>query len=128
MDRLNSFQTYNFWKMTAMRILFFSFVSLPCFCAAQINRSANEVARESVGEYICQKLFKNLGYTAGQYGELHPKNDRETDVAWSITHQFEIMDSQYVSNKRIAVRTTYNFSFYLDKKLKVIKADGYHRE
>ena len=111
-----------------MPIMLFSFVTLPFFCAAQINRSANEVARESVGQYICQKLFKNQGYTAGQYGELQPKNDRVTEVAWSITHEFEITDSQYVSNKRIPVRKTYNFSFYLDKKLKVIKAEGYHRE
>jgi len=111
-----------------MRILLLSLFSLPCFAGAQINRSANEVARESIQEYICQKLFKNQAYAAGQYGDLQPQNDRETYVAWSITHQFEITDSQYVSNKRIPVRTTYNFSFYLDKKLKVIKAEGYHRE
>ena len=65
---------------------------------------------------------------AGEYGELQPQDDRESYVAWSITHQFEITDSQYVANKRIPVRTTHNFSFYLDKKLKVIKAEGYHRE
>ena len=111
-----------------MRILLFLLFSLPLFCIAQINRSANEVARESVGEYICQKLFKNQAYTAGQYGELQPKFDRETYVAWTITHQFEITDSQYVLNKRIPVRTAYNFSFWLDKKLKVIKAEGYHRK
>ena len=111
-----------------MRILLLTFSSLPFFCSAQINRSANEVARERIQEYICLKLFKDQAYTAGQYGELQPQNDRETDVAWSVTHQFEITDSRYVSNKRIPVRTTYNFSFYLDKKLKVIKADGFHRE
>ena len=111
-----------------MRILLCLLFSLPFFAGAQINRSANEVARESIQEYICQKLFKNQAYAAGQYGDLQPQNDRETYVAWSITHQFEITDSQYVSNKRIPVRTTYNFSFYLDKKLKVIKAEGYHRE
>ena len=111
-----------------MRILLLSLFSLPFFAGAQINRSANEVARESIQEYICQKLFKNQAYAAGQYGDLQPQNDRETYVAWSITHQFEITDSQYVSNKRVPVRTTHNFSFYFDKKLKVIKAEGYHRE
>jgi hypothetical protein len=111
-----------------MRILLFSFFSLPFFAGAQINRSANEVARESIQEYISEKLFKNQEYSAGHYGELQAQNNRDTHIAWSITHQFEITDSQYVSNKRVPVRTTYSFSFYLDKKLKVIKADGYHRE
>ena len=111
-----------------MRILLFSFLTLPFFAGAQINRSANEVARESIHEYISQKLFKNQEYTAVQYGELQVQFDRQSYIAWSITHQFEIMDSQYVSNKRMPVRTTYNFSFYLDKKLKVIRAEGYHRE
>jgi len=115
-------------KIIIMRILLLSLFSLPFIAGAQVNRSANEVARESIQEYICQKLFKNQAYAAGQYGDLQPQTDRETYVAWSITHQFEITDSQYVSNKRIPVRTTYNFSFYLDKKLKVIKAEGYHRE
>src|SRR5262245_54561254 len=111
-----------------MRLLLLSLFSLPLYCCAQINRSANEVARERVEEYICLKLFKDHAYTAGEYGELQPQNDRGTYVAWSITHHFEITDSQYVSNKRIPVTKSYNFSFYLDKKLKVIKADGYHRE
>ena len=115
-------------KIFVMRTLLFSLFSLPFFAGAQINRSANEVARESIQEYISQKLFRNQPYTAGAYGELQAQNDRETDVAWSITHQFEITDSQYVANKRMPVRTTHNFSFYLDKKLKVIKAEGYHRE
>ena len=115
-------------KIFVMRILLVSLLTLPFFASAQINRSANEVARESIQEYISQKLFKNQAYTAGQYGDLQSQLDRESHVAWSITHQFEIMDSQYVSNKRIPVRTAYNFSFYLDKKLKVIKAEGYHRE
>ena len=115
-------------KIFVMRILLVSLLTLPFFAGAQINRSANEVARESIQEYISQKLFKNQAYTAGQYGDLQSQLDRESHVAWSITHQFEIMDSQYVSDKRILVRTAYNFSFYLDKKLKVIKAEGYHRE
>ena len=111
-----------------MRIMLLSLFSLPLFCDAQINRSANEVARESVELYICQKLFKNHVYTAGHYGDLQAQNDREINVAWSIIHHFEITDSQYVSNKRIPVLKTYKFSFYLDKKLNVIKADGYHRQ
>src|SRR4026209_1023338 len=111
-----------------MRILLFSLLSLPFFAGAQINRSANEVARESIQAYISQKLFIHQAYMAGEYGELQPQDDRESYVAWSITHQFEITDSQYVANKRIPVRTTHNFSFYLDKKLKVIKAEGYHWE
>ena len=111
-----------------MRILLLILVSSPLFCIAQINRSANEVARERVQEYICQKLFKNQLYDAGNYGELTVENNRDNHIAWSLTHQFEMTDSQFVADKRIAVRKNYSFSFYLDKKLNVIKADGYHRE
>jgi len=111
-----------------MRILLLSLFSLPFFCGAQINRSANEVARERVQEYIGAKLFKDLEYKPGDYGELKSQNDRDNDIAWSLSHKFEITDTQFVSDKRIAVRKSYNFSFYLDKKLKVIKAERYYRE
>ena len=111
-----------------MRILLLSLISLPFFCGAQINRSANEVARERVQEYIGTKLFKDLGYKPGDYGELTSQKDRENYIAWSLNHQFEITDSQFVADKRIAVRKTYSFSFYLDKKLKVIKAESYYRQ
>jgi len=111
-----------------MRLLLLSLLSLPLLCNAQINRSANEVARERVQEYIGTKLFKDLAYKPGDYGKLKSQKDRENDIAWSLTHQFEITDSQFVADKRIAVRKTYNFSFYLDKELKVIKAEGYYRE
>ena|SRR5688572_11944814 len=111
-----------------MRILLLSFLCLPFFCGAQVNRSANEVARERVQEYIGAKLFKDLGYRPGDYGELKSQNDRENYIAWSLTHRFEITDSQFVADKRIAVRKSYNFSFYLDKKLNVIKAESYYRQ
>jgi hypothetical protein len=115
-------------KIIVMRILLLFLVSLPVFCGAQVNRSANEVARESVQAYIGTKLFRDMGYKPGDYGELKSQEDRENYIAWSLIHQFEITDSQFVADKRIAIRKTYNFSFYLDKKLKVIRAESYYRE
>jgi len=50
------------------------------------------------------------------------------DIAWSISHQFEIVDSQFVADKKVAVRKPYYFSFYLDKKLKVVAAESFYRQ
>ena len=111
-----------------MRILLFSLLCLPFLCNAQINRSANEVARERVKEYIATKLFKDQVYKPVSYGELIPQKQRDTGLAWLLTHQFEITDSQFVADKKIAVRKAHSFSFYLDKKMKVIAAESYRTE
>ena len=111
-----------------MRILLLIFISFPIFSGAQVNRSANELAREQVQEYIVTMIFKAKPYKPIYYGELTPQNQPHSEIVWSIHHKFEIVDSQFVSDKKVAVIKPYNFSFFLDKKLKVIGAESFLRE
>jgi len=111
-----------------MRILLLFLFSLPVISKAQINRSANELARENVREYIVTTIFKNLAYIPVSYSELKSNQQPKADIAWSMNHQFEIIDSQFVADKKIAVRKPYYFSFFLDKKLKVIAAESFYRQ
>ncbi len=118
---------YNF-QFNIMRLLFILVLGIPLFSSAQINRSANELAREKVQEYIVSKVFKDMLYKPVSYGELKPQKQDHSEIIWFISHQFEITDSQYVADKKIAVRKPYFFSFYLDKKLKVLAAQRYFQE
>jgi len=111
-----------------MRILLLILISFPLFPRAQVNRSANELAREKVQEYIVTLIFKAKPYKPIYYGELKPENRHSSEIAWSMQHKFEIVDSQFVSDKKVAVIKPYNFSFFLDKKLKVIGAESFLRE
>ena len=111
-----------------MRILLVLLLILPFFSKAQVNRSANELARENVQEYIVSKIFKDLPYKSVSYGELKPQKQAHSEIIWSVNHKFEILDSQFVADKKIAVRKPYYFSFYLDKNLQVIMAESLHKE
>ena len=111
-----------------MRILLLFLLGAPFLSMAQIDRSANELAREKVQEYIVTKLFKDLPYKPVSYGNLKSQKQPQAEIAWSINHRFEIVDSQFVADKKIAVTKPYYFSFYLDKKLKVVAAESYYRE
>jgi hypothetical protein len=114
-------------KIIVMRIMLLLLV-IPFFAKGQVNRSANELARENVREYIVTKLFKDLSYKPVSYTELKFQKQPHIDIAWSMNHQFEIVDSQFVADKKTAVRKAYYFSFYLDKKLKVVTAESYYRQ
>lgn len=73
-------------------------------------------------------IFKAKPYKPIYYGELKQENQHKSEIAWSIQHKFEIIDSQFVSDKKVAVIKPYNFSFFLDKKLRVIGAESFLRE
>ena len=115
-------------KIIVMRILLLILLGIPFFANGQINRSANELAREKVGEYIVTKLFKDLSYKPVSYTGLKSQKQPHVDIAWSMNHQFEIVDSQFVADKKTAVRKAYYFSFYLDKKLNVVTAESFYRQ
>jgi hypothetical protein len=109
-----------------MRSILILAVILPIFTSAQINRSAREYAGEQVQEYITKKLFKGLQYKAVSFGELKEHKEKNNqDMAWRIDHKFEIMATDSFSGQREATPRTYLFSFYLDEKMKVLKAETY---
>jgi len=115
-------------KIIVMRILLLLLLGVPFFAYGQVNRSANELARENVKEYIVTKLFKDLAYKPVSYTALKSQKQPHIDIAWSINHRFEIVDSQFVADRKTAVRKAYFFSFYLDKKLNVVTAESFYRQ
>jgi hypothetical protein len=111
-----------------MRILLLSFLLLPCFLNAQINRSARELAQENVREYLVKKLFMNQPYKSVSFSELRSRDDVKTGIAWTIDHQFEITEKAKNFDKKSAeLQKPYNFIFYLDDKMNVVKAESYSR-
>lgn len=107
-----------------MRSLLFVAILLPCLAGAQINRSARELASEKVREYISQKLFKNKTYKPVSFGDIKMVGDKRSDIVWTIVHQFEISEggSQSFDNSA-AYSQRHKFLFYLDEKMKVLKAE-----
>ena len=110
-----------------MRLLLICLIAIPLCSAAQINRSATELAHERIREYIVTRVFKDQPYKPVSYGELKSYKQDRSEIRWSIEHKFEIEETQEVSDKKVIVRKPQWFWFYLDKKLKVILAESYHK-
>lgn len=84
-----------------MRIILLLLFACPLLAAAQINRSARELARETTTDYIQSKAFKNQVYHAGTFGELVDlkPTDKTSPLLWGIKHQFEIEEPRIVNGK-----------------------------
>ena len=108
-----------------MRIIIFLLLFLPVVINAQINRSAKELAEENIREYLTAKIFKGQTYQPVSYGELKPRKEKNPDVAWNMEHKFEITETQVHADKKTAVQKPYRFMFYLDEKMKVLKAEAF---
>jgi len=109
-----------------MRSILIVALLVPVFSVAQINRSAREYAAEQVQDYITKKLFKGHSYKSVSFSELKEHKERNNDeMAWRLDHKFEIMETDDLSGKKNTVARTYLFSFYLDGKMKVLKAETY---
>ncbi len=109
-----------------MRSLLFLALILPVFAGAQINRSAREFASERIQEYVSKKLFKGMPYKAVSFGELKTYEDKNMEVAWTIVHKFEITEPDKAAfDDKAPVKTFYKFEFYMDKRMKVLRAESF---
>jgi hypothetical protein len=108
-----------------MRSILLMALLVPAVLHAQINRSATELAKENIQEYITSKLFNGHPYQPVSYGELKPREEKNQDVVWSITHKFDITETQSQGDKKLSVQKPYKFIFFLDKKMKVRRAETY---
>jgi hypothetical protein len=106
-----------------MRKILFLLLLLPFFSSAQINRSATEFAKENIREYLVTRIFKDQPYKPVSYGELKPWKGTHSEISWTLDHDFEIAEIQ--NNKKTTVRKLYKFLFYLDRKMKVVRAESY---
>ena len=111
--------------MEGMRSIVLLLCLFPVMLSAQINRSASELARENIREYLTDKIFKSFPYQPLSYGELKPLKEKNTDVRWSMIHNFEVTENQIEDDKKVPVQKPYEFIFYLDDKLKVRRAKSY---
>lgn len=90
---------------------------------AQLNRSANQLARESAREYVVNLLFKKHDYQPISFGTLKAWDDRSSVILWTLEHRFEIIHRQNSTyGKSTEARKLYDVVFYLDKRMKVLKA------
>jgi hypothetical protein len=111
-----------------MRILLLVMLVIPCLLNAQINRSAKELASETTKEYVVNKLFRNDVYKPVSFGELKACNDTRSPISWTVEHVFEIKHTNKSGyEKPQELSTTYSFLFYLDKQMKILKAESYFR-
>lgn len=111
-----------------MRSLFLLLViGLPGITDAQLNRSAKELAGETIQQYIVTKLFKNKEYKPVSYGELKTVGDNRSKIVWVLPHQFEIREGGEAPFEGSSkARQPYKFLFYMDEKMKVLKAEAYY--
>ena len=109
-----------------MRLLLILLLAAPLISFAQINRSANEVAQSVTKEYIVNKVFRDKAYRPVWYGPLRERVDKKDGTNWIIEHRFEIADKQPSSfNNESAPKKEYSFVFFLDKRMKVLKAESF---
>jgi hypothetical protein len=100
-------------------------VSLPLLATAQINRSAKELASEQVRDYIIHKLFRDQPYKSVSFGELSAHKENDSEIAWKIVHEFEIITVHKYSDEKPSAPKPYKFLFYLDSKMRVLRAESF---
>jgi hypothetical protein len=111
-----------------MRILILLLFVVPLLANAQVNRSASELAKESIKTYLSTKIFKDQPYKPGDYGELKAVTTKNPNIAWLIIHKFEIEITETDADKKLLINKPYKFAFYLDKKMTVVKAEAAYLE
>ena len=104
-------------------------VLLLCISVAahtQINRSANQLAQESSKTWLLAKVFKGSQYEAVSFGDLKKYDDHRSKACWTIIHHFTITDDKQKGfGEDQTLKKSYQFQFYLDKKMNVVKAESY---
>ena len=107
-----------------MRSILLLTVLVPVLGSAQINRSARELASETIGQYITTRLFKNQAYEPISFGKLREMKDYNSDIIWTFDHKFRITEKKRNDKEKPSMVKTYNFTFYLDREMRVKLADG----
>jgi hypothetical protein len=111
-----------------MKILLIALLIFPILSRAQNKRSAKELAKENVNEYLVSSVFKTRPYKEVSFGELKSFGDKLSDVIWVIDNQVETTETRKLSDTiSKEVKQLYNFRFYLDRKFHVLTSDCHFR-
>jgi hypothetical protein len=111
-----------------MRILILVLLLVPMVHQAQINRSANELAKENIRTWLLSKIFKDQPYKPGEYGELKSIVSKNPNIAWLVIHRFEIEEPEIDPETKAHLQKPYKFAFYLDKRMTVVRAESAYLE
>jgi hypothetical protein len=111
-----------------MRTILFLLLLTPAVSNAQFKRSATELAKDNIRDYLTQKLFKNLSYQPVSFGELTANRGGGSKFSSLIKHEFSITDPQAHDNLKAPVQKQYQFVFYFDDKMKVQMAESVSSE
>jgi len=111
-----------------MRTILYLLLSFPVVVNAQFKRSATELARENIREYLTEKLFKNRSYRSILYEDLTSLKGNDAAIESYIKHEFTITEPQIHANKKDSVQKIYKFIFYFDNKMRVLGAESLNSE
>jgi hypothetical protein len=111
-----------------MRTVIFLLLLLPVIANAQFKRSATELAKDRIKEYVTQKLFKDLSYQPGSFGQLTDSKSKDPEVTCFIRHKFLITEIQSHEDLKTPVQKEYQFVFYFDERMKVTAAESVSSE
>src|SRR5689334_2391475 len=107
-----------------MRTILFLLLLIPTLSNAQFKRSATELAKDVIRDYLTQKVFKNLSYEPVSYGELTENRGGGPSFSSLIEHKFVITDTESHQNMKVPVQKEYLFVFYFNDKMKVQMAES----
>ena len=107
-----------------LRIVFILLL-LPVLSHAQINRSAKELAKENIEEYLSQKIFKNQPIQPGKIGELVAYQKNGVGITWKVQYKMDLKEKQNDTDSTRNVPC--KFTFYLDREFMVLLADRWFR-
>ena len=107
-----------------MRIILFLLLLIPAVSNAQFKKSATELAKDNIRDYLTQKLFKNLSYQPISFGELTTNRGGGSTFSSLIKHKFAIIEIESNENMKVPVQKEYQFVFYFNDKMKVQMAES----
>lgn len=108
-------------KLITIALLF------PLITSAQINRSAAELAKETIKEYVTTKLFSDAEYKPLKFDSIRAWPERRSDIEWTIAHEFEIRRKRSSYSNEERKPELYKVLFYLDKQMKVLRSESSSR-
>ena len=106
-----------------MRTILFLLLLIPAVSNAQFKRSATELAKDNIRDYVTQKLFKNPSYQPISFGELTNNRGGGSTFSSLIRHKFAITEIESREDMKIPVQKEYLFVFYFNDKMKVQMAE-----
>src|SRR5687768_13950521 len=100
-----------------MRLLLLLLLVIPVMATAQSSRSAAELSRALIGEYLTKKIYKDQPYKAVFFGALEQYKVKHPEIVWVMEHKCEVLEKE----KDDSAWQPRNFVFYFDKKMKIVQ-------